>query len=510
MLYPFVSKRERAGELSSKAYVAVSVMLVSAFAGCVTTGVQEGTGLSLADVPGIERLLPYMDAAETHNHSDPEDHRAAWNVKMLAWEPFTTDHRKLGRYNHFVVHDGLAFVSAYGAPPDLKPGLLIADISDPADPKPLGSYVTDWTTPIDVSVSEDGKFAALAGHRHSQFTVPSRPEGVDTCTTVPVPGRPMQVCNPFVPAGVELLDVSDPSRPALLARYTSAPSGAHTVKVATIGGELYMFLGSYGFSYANRQASGVEILRYDSAAKAIVPVTRFLPNEPSYDSVFVHDMFVAKHPKTGEWLLYAAYWDGGVVIANVDVPSSPKQIAVWKDFDAATYGNIHFARPMPGLVDGKHYTVAAPEYGSAKHSGESYVLDTTDPTQPKLLARWHLPGDPLSPSSYMHSPHNFDLTPEGLMVIAHYHAGVWVLDLRPVFAGSPNPREIGYVFTVPPPQDGVGIATASGGAGAFTPNVWNALWLGNGRIAASDITTGLYVMEIETAEPGAPPYIDQV
>jgi hypothetical protein len=56
----------------------------------------------------------------------------------------------------------------------------------------------------------------------------------------------------------------------------------------------------------------------------------------------------------------------------------------------------------------------------------------------------------------------------------------------------------------------VGIAAASGGAGAFTPNVWNALWLGNGKLAASDITTGLYIMELKTPEPGPPPYADLV
>lgn len=488
----------------------VTILLASAFAGCITTGGEGAVPIDLTSAPGIEKLLPFLDLAEDHNHSDPLQHQASWNVEMLAWEPFTKDHTKLGRYNHFAVHGDFAFVSVYGAPPDLKPGMLVADIRDPTHPKHIGSYATDWTTPIDVALTEDGKYAALAGHRYSGATVPSRPDGVDACTTVPIPGRPLQACNPYVPAGVELIDVSDPTKPALLARYDSAPSGAHTVKVATIGGELYVFIGSYGTSYVNRQASGVEIAKFDAVAKQIVPVTRFLASEPSYDGVFVHDMFVAKHPKTGEWLLYVAYWDGGVVIANVDVPASPRQIAAWKDFDATTYGNIHFVRPMKTLVDGKHYTVAAPEYGSAKHSGESYVLDTTDPTKPKLLARWHLPGDPPSPSGYMHSPHNFDLTSDGLMVIAHYHGGVWVLDLRPVFAGSPNPKEIGYVFTVPSPTEAIGIAQASGGAGAFTPNVWNALWLGNGKLAASDITTGLYFMELKTPEPGAPPYADLV
>ncbi len=483
------------------AIVLASLVAVS---GCVAPAIEPST------VGGSDpsRILPYLDASDAHDHASPAAHDAGWNLAPVGWTAFGADAASLPsyRFNQVQVFGTHAFVSAYAAPPEGRPGLVVVDLSDPARPIVVAAFDSGRLVPIDVHLSEDGKFLALAGHRltaSETAALPAQPPPVP-CTSAPA-GPAFTVCAPFVPFGVEILDVSDPASPKLLASHVSAPSGAHTVKLATIGGALHAFVASYGFSYANRLASGVEILRYEPDGPLgphLRPVSRFLPREASGGPVFMHDMYVAPHPVTGETLLYGAYWDGGVVIANVDDPSKPLEIASWKEFDAATYGNVHFVQPMRALLHERHVTVAAPEFGSAEHAGEMYVVDTTDPTHPVRLGRWALPGNPVSERDYMHSPHNFDLAPDGRLAYGHYHGGVWVLDLDPVVRGAADePSVLAYRFPVPPVEAGITLPD-----GAFAPNVWNAAWVGPDRVIASDIQAGVHVLDLESRTPGAPPY----
>lgn len=478
-------------------WIAVACLASPVLAGCVSA-----PDLAASGVPGSpSSILPYLDASDDHDHATPAIHDAGWNLDVKGWNPFTEDPSALGATNQAHVQDGYAYVSAYALPPEMKPGLAVVDLADPANPEVVGAFTsTEIGATIDVHVSEDGNFAALAGHRQ-QFPVPLPPFPVDPCTGVPLPGRPTTACVPFVPSGVQLLDVSDKSDPKLLVTYRSLPSGAHTVKLATIDGTLYAFLASYGVSWLDRVVSGVEILKFNPsgpAGPALERVALFLADEDAGGDVFVHDMSVQKHPITGDWLLYVAYWDGGVVLADVNDPAAPREIASWKEFDAAAYGNIHFVKPMTALLQGRHITVAAPEFGSAEHAGESYVLDTTDPTAPVLLGKWRLPGDPVNPGGYMHSPHNFDLGADGLLVMAHYHAGVWVLDLKPLLAGADAPPEIAYRWTIPPVADAVPSSQAT--------RVWSAMWLDADTIVASDVETGLYTLDLVSDSPGTPPY----
>ena len=477
--------------------VLAALLCAPALAGCIGTSGDDAGANALLPVD-IAALLPYLDTSDAHDHALPGQHRASWNVGLEGWSPLSPD-GSLGRYNHVVLHGNLAFLSAYELPPGKAPGLAVVDVSDPSAPAVLGTYTSEFLVPIDVALSEDGRFAAIAGHR---LTPPvAAPAAVPSlCQTAPTPDRPRTVCPPYAPAGIELLDVRDPAAPVRVARYASAPSGAHTVKLATIDGTLHAFLASYGAHTADRLASSVEILRHDASVPGgFAPVSRILPERPSGGPVFVHDLWVQVHPVTQARLVWIAYWDGGVVIADVSDVSRPRIVSDWSDFDAATYGNVHFVRPMDALVDGRHYAVAAPEFSSAEHAGETYVLDTTDPAAPRLVATWRLPGDPLTPNDYLHSPHNLDLTRDGFMAIAHYHAGVWVLDLRPVFAGGAQPLVLGYHFTVPP-------VDAALETDSFAPNVWAAAWTPEGRIVASDIGTGLYVLAIDALAPGTPPY----
>lgn len=461
--------------------------LALAVVGCVTPA-SDIDAASAAEAG----MLPHFELSDAHDHKDRKQHDVAWNMELLGWDPIAPSVNDFGRYNHVNVQGTRAFVTAYHLANNTPPGLAVFNISGD-DPVLTATLETPDMTPIDVHVSADGKYAVLAGHRENRAALP--PEVANFCSGTPM----LNVCAPYVPAGVVLVDVADEANPTVVATHTSAPSGAHTAKVMQYGSDHYVFIASYGFSYLNRLASHVEILKVTDTPVGIrlVPASEFLPSEPSGNggstSTFVHDMFIAEHPTAG-MLMWISYWDGGVVIVDVNDPANPRELSAWKDFDATLYGNIHFARPI-GTIGEKHISYAAPEFGSAEHAGEAYVLDTTDPAAPQLLAKWTLPGNPVNDGGYRFSPHNFD--PQGTkLVYAHYHGGVWVLDL----ATPEAPVVKAYVFPTVPASEPDFYAPED------APNVWAAVWAEDGTIWASDIGTGLYHYRMVEEEPGVAPY----
>lgn len=456
-------------------------------AGCITPS----DTVDAASAQQAQRVLPHLDLTDEHDHSDPAQHRAAWNMEFLGWNAAPEDVTKLGRYNHVVIHGDYAYQTAYALEAGGAPGLAIFDITGDA-PVLLSTLETPDLTPIDVHVSQDGKYAVIGGHRDNRFVLPN---DLQTCTGTGL----VDVCTPYVPGGVDLVDVSDPAAPKLVDSYTSAPSGAHTAKVEQYGNEYYVFIASYGFSYASRLASQVEILSLESTPLGLKmqPAARFqasqLSGNDGEERVFVHDMFVDPHPD-GRRLMYVSYWDGGVVIADVSDPTNPTEVTTWKDFDISEFGNIHFARPI-GVIDGKHITYAAPEFGSAAHAGEAYILDTTTPETPVLLGKWTLPGNPINDAGYRFSPHNFD--PRGTEIVySHYHGGIWVLD----FADPTDPVVKAYAMPAMPE------GTPEYEHREDAPNIWAAAWTAEGTIIASDIGTGLHHYRVTQTNAGSPPY----
>ena len=467
----------------------VPAVFLIVLAGCVSPASE----LDALSGKTPQEILPHLELTDAHDHKNVSQHEIAWNMELLGHDPIAPSVSELGRYNHLVVQGTRAFVTAYALANNSLPGLAIFNVSGD-DPVQTATLETPGLTPIDVHVSQDGKYAVLGGHGDTRFTLPS---AANTCTGTPM----IDVCTPFVPAGVALVDVSDETNPVWLDSWKSVPSGAHTAKIVQYGGGHYVFIASYGFSYASRVASHVEILKVvESPAPVgthLEPVSEFFASRPSGNEgdarTFVHDIFVAEHPTAG-MLMWISYWDGGVVLVDVNDPARPVELSTWRDFDASLYGNVHFARPV-GMIGDRHISYAAPEYGSAEHAGEAYVLDTTDPTAPQLLAKWVLPGNPVNDGGYRFSPHNFD--PLGTRIVyAHYHGGVWVLDL----AVPEDPVVKGYVFPTLPPGE-----PASNSA-EDAPNVWAAVWGTDGTVWASDIGTGLYHYRMLEDEPGTPPY----
>ena len=126
--------------------------------------------------------------------------------------------------------------------------------------------------------------------------------------------------------------------------------------------------------------------------------------------------------------------------------------------------------------------------------GALWVLDATDYGALSLAGEWVNPGR-YGADGIRFSTHNFQIA-DGRVYMAHYHAGVWVLDLaRIADAGGPldeagaSAAVLGYWL---PRAD---VATFHQ-TGVNVPEVWDVL-LYEGRVYAVDINTGLHVLHYE-------------
>lgn len=349
-----------------------------------------------------------------------------------------------------------AYIAGYNS-------MHILDISDLSNIQMVGTYWSSLARIIDVKVSKDQQWALI---NHELTNMDDDGEPLD-------PG-PSDI-NPGMNA-IDLIDISDKTAPEFSWRWQNPPAGYHNQEVYQYdNGDYFGFLADPYVEGESEAVKGTEIHKIDYANTGTLTMWGEYTPELSTTcggSVFNHDNVVREHPITGQILFYGAYWDAGLRIVDVSNPPSvpvgtpnngvvpvwnPPEIGrwlgcstdssgwygpdggghgnmsvdTWLDAEQGN-GNVHYVIPFDELVNGRHYTAVAPEYGSnAGHTGWIFLIDTTDPTKPFLVSKWKLPGDHQIYGGYMYSPHNGD-TGNGHIYFAHYHAGAWITDAETV------------------------------------------------------------------------------
>jgi hypothetical protein len=517
-----------------KTTLLVGLLVIATLAGCIDTQ----DGLETSQAPTTQQaieLLPWLhDDHPEHDHSDPTQHRGGWNMELVAHHFLTDD--PVGRpawINQLVVHEGFVFISAYEIPPSMQPGLMVLDATDPYNVSLASAFIYPEVTPIDVFLSDDGRYAFLAGHRWTPDGHNPSPELVpDGCIALPdeVPIY-NQLCNQFVPFGVYAVNVEDPYDPHFAGKVISPPSGAHTVKYGKVddgpGTGEYLFLASYGVTGMNRLASSVDTYMITEGPGRVgtddtnAPLgdellfieqgRYFLPpaNDPTGGDgrgidgrPFVHDVWFDQHPVTQDYLLYIAGWDAGIHIIDYSVPAAPQPVSVWHDYDGfELYGNTHGVYTPPEMVDDIYYMVVSPEYAQVPHSGKLWFVDITDPTDPVTLGEFVVPGDPGHDEhfDYLYSPHNL-LIENGVAYHGHNHLGTWAIDLS-TRDNLTDPKALGFVMPVP--EDPTLYPT--GDHIRAIPAIWNA-WVEDGYVFSSERYTGVYIHRLIERHPGDPPW----
>lgn len=428
--------------------------------------------------------------AQSHDHRDPALHDHGSGITPLGYHALAPgaaadDAGARGSWltSEVIVRGDHAYVGYLGAPWVLA----IVDIRDPAAPKLVGTAPPSNALGMDVAVSDDGDWAFVSLYPGAVGSVFARDYLL---------GHLQAPTGPAMP-GVAVIDARDRANPTVSSILPLHGLGAHTAVYHRYpDGREVVFINKADPAPGNGILVA-EVVASPTGGRILQPLASFALGSAA-DADFPHDVDVQEHPLTGRTVLYAAYWDSGLVTLDVTDPAKPTLLGQQKDFPAGEEVQVHDAHPFPRLVGGRHYTLAAPEIPAGPTTGHLRVFDTTDPATPRLVGSWQMPGDFVVDTPFSFSTHNFQFLPDGRVALAHGHAGVWIVDwLGPGGADEPDPAllekpEARAYFL---PRAGTAPPAWSPVDGA--PWVWGTAVDARGIVWAADAASGLHALRVD-------------
>lgn len=427
----------------------------------------------------------------------------------------------------------------------------VIDVTNHAAPVLLGELVLPLVFVYDVAVFPDARYAVLAANPDLTMDKPpaaGTPEGF-------VPLRPIwrDACGNEEPAGSTvdympygystlLVDLADVARPKVVDHYPYANGrNVHSISASTIDDT--RFVATSGLQALPCTVPGISgtpippgtappcnpavprygnlLSHYDfltveetEAGAKLSPYAFYVPSgERSLDPDLISlsnghtDATLQRHPKTGETIGYLANWDGGLQTVRLDGPGQVTPLSVWGEASPAAggdpstmSGNIHTARPVDGLHEGRHLTITGQEVvgrPTGRSTGQVVILDTTDPANPIPVARWTNPVDFTWPGSWgLRFSTHYAILVDNVLYVATYHGGVWAVDARP--SEWPELPSLGVLIPDRAP-------TKAPFHPSDTPEILEVLDLGGGTIAAFDADTGAYTFRFHRDHMEVPP-----
>jgi hypothetical protein len=372
-----------------------------------------------------------------HDHNDVRLHTGSHGIEFVAWSDLGIMLGDNG-FANFVIHETaeekLAFVAVDG---DREGGFVIADIRDPAAIQVLGRYWIQGNGIQEVRVTPDGNFAIMNVQDIPSPTNLLDGDGLKDCS----------IC-------LHVVDVRDRAAPRLVSVLPVDLLGSHNMHIEPYGADLYLH---YVGQPLNNQAPG----NYVGIARLVVAPTgahlvkvaeyRHDASQESQRS-FPHDVLVQTHPGTEGKVAYVSHWQGGLDLWDVTDPVRPMRLGSHADPAPSEVLNIHWTMQEPvARADGRVLAWSAPEIGGLESgSGVIRAYDVTDPIMVSQIGTWQLPGGVWIPGQFIFSPHTaIPNVQTGLLAVAHYHAGLWLLDITDPTA----PRHVAYYLPHGDPQD---------------------------------------------------------
>lgn len=436
---------------SSKA-LPLTIVALTIFSGCSALpggDDADDPARPVLDDTWAERVLsPPSD----HNHSIMSHHQglSTPNFMVLGHDPMISEERGSTNW-YFPCGDakettGGRRIAVIESGTDVAFGL--ADITDPLAPLYLGEMVMRTTAPYDVAVVPDGRHIAMVTQMPKQpeaggEPMPSVPLMMwrSACDSEPRPVTMQQ--GPFEelvphPNQLLLISIADPRNPVIVDQRPISGVG-HGVSTEVIDGRTWIAIaakgstdlsGTYQF-YEVTNTAGRPTLGYLSTFH--IP-----PSQQSATQSLGHnDVWMTKHPKTGQTIAWMAHWHHGLIIVDLSDPRMPRQLSQWTAFDPerpAATGGMHSLWIAPTLRDGRHIVVTGPELGGRptdQPTGTIWVVDTTDPTTPTPIAGWTLPLDVQWTKGGEWSGHYLTVI-NNTGFITMYHGGIWAFDLTDI------------------------------------------------------------------------------
>jgi hypothetical protein len=432
-----------------------------------------------------------------HDHADASLHTGSHNLRQVSWSSLGVPLGRQG-FANFVLHEEesgrlLAFVASDG---DTRGGFAIADVTEPEDVVVLGSYWVDGNNVQEVRVTPDGRFAVMNVQAIPEAGFFGTPDGPADCG----------VC-------IHVLNVEDREAPRLVSVFPVEILGTHNLEFYQADDALYLYHVAQPLAGTNPDPAGnrVGVLRFQElpGGNAVLVPVGSLVHDTTFDDgrSFPHDVSISRHPLTGQDIAYVSWWQGGAITFDVGSPATMAMGELGRNADPAPSSAlaIHWlVQEQEVRGDGRVIAWSAPEIGSLDDgTGVIRSYDVSDPAQLVQLGTWELPGELTIEGRYLLSPHT--AVPDqgtGLLAVAHYHAGVWVLDM----SDPANLRPLAYALPHGP-EDGayegpLWWKKPNFSPDGFLPNVYMARWH-DGLLWVTERGTGLYAYEYEGPIPGA-------
>lgn len=274
-------------------------------------------------------------------------------------------------------------------------------------------------------------------------------------------GRYLVAATEYGGGSILIYSLADPRHPAFIKRYSTTLTnpGVHTAEIGRVNGKLYGFL-------------SIDPVGTGTARLVIVDLSDPANPQQVYTKVvgtpYVHDTFIR------DGILFLALWNDGVEIWDVGgggkggTPAAPVVLGGVK----TTGGQAHNVWWYHDAAGGKRYAFVGQEGPGSIGStsiGDIHVLDVSDLTKPVEVGTYHVAGA---------GTHNFSVDEsKGVLYAAYYNAGVQAIDVTGTLSGDISNRRIATGLTAP-------------SGSIYT---WGVQYL-NGRVYASDMLAGLYVL----------------
>ena len=284
-------------------------------------------------------------------------------VGALQLEPFNQ-----GVHADVAAYKNLAFVGKWRGPCP-GTGVDIIDITDPAAPVKLAD-TDDYadTSMEDMQAMEIGGRDVLA-------------IGLQDCGNDPTPGAGTK--------GLELVDITEPSRPRRLSLFETGAGGVHELSLTrTPGGRVLALLAVPSLEVVTAGKSGdLMIVDITNPANPVLASTWGIMGEPALGRAFANSArrgtFAATFAHSARasadgTRAYVSYWDAGVMVLDIADPANPRYLGR-TTFAPDEEGNAHSVAETRGgalLVAADEnftpsrlsFTVAAPESLAREYS----------------------------------------------------------------------------------------------------------------------------------------------
>jgi hypothetical protein len=289
-------------------------------------------------------------------------------------------------------------------------------------------------------------------------------------------GQLLVVATEFSPGSIMLYSLTDPRKPQLITRYSTALTapGVHTADVTRVNGRLYAFLSIDNSSSA-------------SARLVIVDITD--PANPTQvftqpmGSPYTHDVFVR------DGILFIAVWDDGIKIWDIGggghggTPSNPVELSTFATAGGEAHNIWWYRNATTGEKRYAFVGQEGPGAVGASASGDIHVVDVSDLTAPHEVAFFRIAGA---------GTHNFWVDENrGILYAAYYNGGVRAIDVTGDL-GTCHPAD--QVFTGRCDLAGMGREVGHGLLDGPPVYIWG-VQLSGGHLYASDMLNGIWKLD---------------